>query len=142
MTPRYVHGFAAERELPIVAQIAKGSIRNKLLIILPIILLLSQFLPWLLTPILMLGGSYLAFEAVEKIMEKLTGVLGEDLAASKIDQKDLASRLADIDGLRDQIKSLTEAVARGHYTADRLLADIIELSEVHVTPHLRSLLSN
>ncbi len=72
VTPRYVHGFAAERELPIVKQIAMGSIRNKLLIILPIILLLSQFLPWLLTPILMLGGTYLCFEGAEKIWERLT----------------------------------------------------------------------
>ena len=72
VTPRYVHGFAAERELPIVAQIAKGSIRNKLLIILPVILLLSQFLPWLLTPILMLGGTYLCFEGAEKVWERIT----------------------------------------------------------------------
>ncbi|MBM6406127.1 DUF808 domain-containing protein [Phycicoccus sp. CSK15P-2] len=71
VTPRYVHGVRPERELPIVKKIAIGSIRNKLLIILPIALLLSQFLPWLLTPILMCGGTYLAFEGAEKIWEKL-----------------------------------------------------------------------
>ncbi|MFV0462281.1 MAG: DUF808 domain-containing protein [Nostocoides sp.] len=69
VTPRYVHGLAAERELPIIKKIATGSIRNKLLIILPVALLLSQFLPVALTPILMLGGTYLSFEGAEKIWE-------------------------------------------------------------------------
>lgn len=71
VTPRYVTGVTPERELPIIKKIAIGSIRNKLLIILPVALLLSQFLPWLLTPILMLGGTYLAYEGAEKIWEKL-----------------------------------------------------------------------
>jgi predicted DNA repair protein MutK len=71
VTPRYVHGVTADRELPIVRRIAIGSIRNKLLIILPVALLLSQFIPWLLTPILMLGGTYLCFEGAEKVWEKL-----------------------------------------------------------------------
>ncbi|WP_250556086.1 DUF808 domain-containing protein [Pseudonocardia lacus] len=73
VTPRYLQGFAAERELPVVRRIAVGSIRNKLLIILPIILLMSQFLPWLLTPILMVGGAYLCFEGAEKVWEKVSG---------------------------------------------------------------------
>ncbi|MGA8847414.1 MAG: DUF808 domain-containing protein [Nocardioides sp.] len=73
VTPQYVRGVAAKRELPIIKQIAIGSLRNKLLIILPAALLLSQFLPWLLTPILMCGGTYLAFEGAEKIWERLSG---------------------------------------------------------------------
>jgi len=73
VTPRYVHGFSPARELPIVWKIAKGSLRNKLLIILPAALLLSQFVPWLLTPILMVGGTYLAFEGAEKIWELVSG---------------------------------------------------------------------
>jgi predicted DNA repair protein MutK len=73
VTPRYVHGFTADRELPVIRRIAVGSLRNKLLFILPAALLLSQFLPWLLTPILMVGGTYLAFEGAEKIYELLTG---------------------------------------------------------------------
>ena len=73
VTPRYVHGFTADRELPMIKRIALGSLRNKLLIILPAILLLSQFLPWLLTPILMIGGIYLCFEGAEKIYEKVSG---------------------------------------------------------------------
>ncbi len=66
VTPNYVHGFAPARELPIVGKIALGSIRNKLLILLPAALLLSAFAPWLITPLLMLGGSYLCFEGAEK----------------------------------------------------------------------------
>lgn len=66
VTPQYVHGIAAERELPIIKRIAKGSLRNKLLFILPAALLLSQFAPWLLTPILMLGATYLCYEGAEK----------------------------------------------------------------------------
>src|SRR3954454_12102864 len=73
VTPQYVHGLAAERELPIIRRIAVGSLRNKLLIILPAILLLSQFLPFLLTPILMIGGAYLCYEGAEKVWAKLGG---------------------------------------------------------------------
>lgn len=73
VTPRYVQGVRPERELGIIARIAKGSIRNKLLFILPAILLLSAFAPWLLTPILMLGGAYLSFEGAEKVWEWIAG---------------------------------------------------------------------
>ncbi|MEV1294544.1 DUF808 domain-containing protein [Pseudonocardia sp. NPDC049635] len=73
VTPRYVQGLRPERELSIIWRIAKGSLRNKFLVILPVALLLSQFAPWLLTPILMLGGFYLCYEGAEKIWEKLAG---------------------------------------------------------------------
>src|SRR6187431_678187 len=73
VTPRYVHGFTPDRELPIVRRIAVGSLRNKLLFILPAALLLSQFLPWLLTPILMVGGTYLCYEGAEKVYELFAG---------------------------------------------------------------------
>ena len=73
VTPQYVQGLAAERELPIIRRIAVGSLRNKLLVILPAALLLSQFLPDLLTPILMLGGTYLCYEGAHKIWEKVSG---------------------------------------------------------------------
>ena len=73
VTPQYVHGLAAERELPIVKRIAIGSLRNKILFILPAALLLSQFVPWLLTPILMLGATYLCYEGAEKVWGKLRG---------------------------------------------------------------------
>jgi uncharacterized protein len=71
VTPQYVRGLAARRELPIIRRIAVGSLRNKFLIILPVILLLSQFADWLLTPILMLGGAYLCYEGAEKVWARL-----------------------------------------------------------------------
>ena len=73
VTPRYVHGLTPDRELPIIWKITKGSLRNKLLILLPVALLLAAFAPFLMTPLLMVGGAYLAFEATEKIIEVVIG---------------------------------------------------------------------
>jgi predicted DNA repair protein MutK len=72
VTPKYVHGFEAKRELPIVWRIARGSIFNKLVILLPAALLLSSFAPWLIPPLLMLGGAYLCFEGAEKVWHWLS----------------------------------------------------------------------
>jgi predicted DNA repair protein MutK len=69
VTPNYVIGFAAKRELPIVGKIAVGSLRNKLLILLPVALLLGYFLPAAVTPLLMLGGAFLCYEGAEKVLE-------------------------------------------------------------------------
>ncbi len=85
VTPSYVTEFTPDRELPIIWQITKGSLRNKLLILLPAALLLSQFLPQVITPLLMLGGLYLCFEGAEKVLEKLGAdhlgeVLGDPIA--------------------------------------------------------------
>jgi predicted DNA repair protein MutK len=82
VTPQYVHGIAAERELPIIKRIAIGSLRNKLVFILPAALLLSQFVPWLLTPILMVGATYLCYEGAEKVMGWLPGHAGHDAHAA------------------------------------------------------------
>ncbi|MEH3148135.1 MAG: DUF808 domain-containing protein [Methylobacterium frigidaeris] len=71
VTPRYVVGFAAERELPIIGRIAAGSLRNKLLFLLPGALALGAFAPWAITPLLMLGGAYLCYEGAEKVYESL-----------------------------------------------------------------------
>jgi predicted DNA repair protein MutK len=68
VTPRFVVGIEAERELAIIWRIALGSLRNKLLFLLPGALLLSAFLPWAITPLLMLGGLYLAYEGAEKLI--------------------------------------------------------------------------
>ncbi len=73
VTPQYVHGVTAERELPIIRRIAVGSVRNKLLFILPAVLMLSEFLPWLITPLLMAGATYLCFEGAEKIWAAVRG---------------------------------------------------------------------
>ena len=82
VTPQYVTGFTPDRELPIIWRIAKGSLVNKLVFILPAALLLSAFLPWAITPILMVGGAYLCFEGAEKVWaefhEEVTGE-GESL---------------------------------------------------------------
>jgi uncharacterized protein len=78
VTPRYVVGLTPDRELPIIWKITLGSLRNKLLFILPVALLLSAFAPWAVTPLLMLGGSYLCFEAAEKIIEALAGHHAEE----------------------------------------------------------------
>lgn len=87
VTPGYAMGFTPDRELPIVWKIAVGSFRNKLLFLLPGALILSAFAPWAVTPILMAGGAYLAFEATEKIIEafahhEVAGEEAEDLALS------------------------------------------------------------
>lgn len=73
VTPSYVTEFTPDRELPIIRKIAIGSLKNKLLILLPAALILSQFLPWAVTPLLMAGGLFLCFEGAEKLLEKLGG---------------------------------------------------------------------
>lgn len=73
VTPSYVTEFTPDRELPIIRKIAIGSLKNKLLILLPAALILSQFLPWAVTPLLMAGGLFLCFEGAEKVLEKLGG---------------------------------------------------------------------
>lgn len=77
VTPKYLHGFAPARELPIVWRITKGSLKNKLIFLLPAALLLSQFAPWAIAPLLMLGGAYLCFEGAEKIWHAVAHGQGE-----------------------------------------------------------------
>ncbi|MES2055331.1 MAG: DUF808 domain-containing protein [Pseudomonadota bacterium] len=93
VTPRYVTGLSPARELPIIAKIAVGSLKNKLLFLLPAALLLSAFAPWAITPLLMLGGAYLCFEAAEKIIEALLGRHhGEEAVAIADDPAELEAR--------------------------------------------------
>lgn len=73
VTPSYVTDFSPDRELPIIWQITKGSLKNKFFIILPVALTLSEFLPSAITPLLMLGGLFLCYEGAEKVLEKLGG---------------------------------------------------------------------
>ncbi len=73
VTPSYVTGLSPARELPIIWNITKGSLKNKLIILLPGALLLSWLLPSAIIFILMLGGAYLSYEGAEKVMEKLGG---------------------------------------------------------------------
>ena len=73
VTPKYVTGIPAARELPMVAKIAAGSVVSKLVILLPALLLLQAFAPWVIAPLLILGGAYLCFEGAEKIWHALFG---------------------------------------------------------------------
>ncbi|MCC6863381.1 MAG: DUF808 domain-containing protein [Rhodobacteraceae bacterium] len=76
VTPKYVQVFQADRELPIIWRIACGSLKNKLVILLPVVLALANFAPWAITPLLILGGAYLCFEGAEKLYYKLVSVEG------------------------------------------------------------------
>ncbi len=81
VTPAYVQGLAAERELPIIKKIATGSLKNKLLFILPVVLILSEFAPDVINIILMFGGAFLCYEGAHKIIHKLQGHEDKDHGA-------------------------------------------------------------
>ncbi|MDW6019808.1 DUF808 domain-containing protein [Vibrio plantisponsor] len=70
LNAQQVSGVAAEREIPVVWSVAKGSFRNKLILV-PAALVISSFVPWLIMPLLLLGGLFLCFEGAEKVLEKL-----------------------------------------------------------------------
>lgn len=89
VTPKYITGFSAERELPIIWRISLGSVKNKVLILLPALLALNWALPWLITPILMLGGAYLCFEGAEKVFHWLAPHANDQIKAD-FDTKDPA----------------------------------------------------
>jgi predicted DNA repair protein MutK len=89
VTPRYMVGFEPKRELPMIWKIALGSFRNKLVFILPAALALSAFAPWALTPLLMIGGTYLCFEGAEKILEAFGGGQAEEVVDAPTDAKAL-----------------------------------------------------
>ncbi|MBA3910508.1 MAG: DUF808 domain-containing protein [Rhodobacter sp.] len=71
VTPKYVHGFSADRELPIIWRISLGSLKNKLIVLLPGLLALDYFAEWAISPLLMLGGAYLCFEGAEKVVHAM-----------------------------------------------------------------------
>ncbi len=117
VTPRYVTGFTPDRELPIIWRITKGSLFNKLVLILPALLLLSTFLPWAITPLLMMGGAYLCFEGAEKVIHAL--------------QKDRTSLEEDAEIVAD--KDHEETMVKGAGRTDLILSAeimVIALNEV------------
>lgn len=124
VTPKFVAGVSPARELPIIWKITKGSLVNKLIIILPIILLLSWLLPGALTPLLMLGGFYLSFEGAEKVLEKV-GLGGHSKGEA---------------GEGDEEKDHSEsALVRGAILTDLILSAeimVISLNEVADQPLL------
>lgn len=121
VTPKFVAGVSPARELPIIWKITKGSLVNKLIIILPIILLLSWLLPGALTPLLMLGGFYLSFEGAEKVLEKVG--LGSHSEGEGDEEKDQSE----------------SALVRGAILTDLILSAeimVISLNEVADQPLL------
>jgi predicted DNA repair protein MutK len=129
VTPRYVTNLSPERELPIIWKIAKGSFRNKLLFLLPAGVALSAFLPWLITPILMIGGAYLAFEATEKIMEKL---LHDHAHEVELLQADTAQELED--------RQVAGAIRTDLILSAEIMAIALnELGELHIAEQAAAL---
>jgi len=99
VTPKYVQNLPAARELPIIWRIARGSLFNKVAILLPIALVLDYFAPWLITPLLMIGGAYLCFEGAEKVYHLFAGHADEDHAqpqtidAAKLEEERIAGAI-------------------------------------------------
>ncbi|SDO67867.1 DUF808 domain-containing protein [Geodermatophilus sp. DSM 45219] len=127
VTPQYVHGLAAEREIPIIRRIALGSLRNKFVFILPAILLLSQFLPWLLTPILMIGGAYLCYEGAEKVWHKISGHHESHTSVEEAlpDEKTIVSGAVRTDFILSaeiMVISLNEVASEGFWSRAIILA--------------------
>ncbi|MBX8994596.1 DUF808 domain-containing protein [Corynebacterium testudinoris] len=125
VTPRFVTGVTPTRELPMIWRITKGSLVNKLIIILPIALLLSWIAPWALTPILMIGGTYLCFEGAEKILHM---VLPHDSHEDKTP-------------VREQVnsKEAEDKLVKGAIMTDLILSAeimVISLNEVADQPML------
>jgi uncharacterized protein len=104
LNAQQVSGVKAERELPVVWAVAKGSAVNKLILV-PAALAISYFIPWLITPLLMVGGAYLCFEGFEKIAHKFLHSKEEDNAHKEEIMKALASPEVDFVALeKDKIK--------------------------------------
>jgi hypothetical protein len=121
VTPQYVTGFTPDRELPIIWRITKGSLVNKLVFILPAALLLSYFAPWLITPILMVGGAYLCFEGAEKVFEKLRDTTGGN-------EETLAEDIAELSSADHEQNMVSGAVRTDFILSAEIMA--IALKEV------------
>lgn len=122
-----VTGASSDRELPIVWAVTKGSLVNKVILI-PIALLLSAFLPWLIVPLLMIGGAYLCFEGVEKILHKF-------IAHEEHEEKITFNEATKIKGaIRTDFILSAEIIiiALGELTEASLLTRIISLSIVGI----------
>ncbi|HYC94449.1 MAG TPA: DUF808 domain-containing protein [Sphingomicrobium sp.] len=129
VTPRYVTGLTPERELPIIWKIAKGSLKNKLLFLLPGAVALSAFAPFLITPILMIGGAYLAFEATEKILEK---ILHDHEHEGELLQADTAQELED--------RQVAGAIRTDLILSAEIMAIALnELSDLHIAEQAAAL---
>jgi uncharacterized protein len=129
VTPQYVQGFTADRELPIIRRIAIGSLRNKLVFIVPAALLLSQFLPWLLTPLLMTGGTYLCYEGAEKLIEAIRGHRHSEPVEEVVEQPELPAAM---DSAEHEKKMVTGAIRTDFILSAEII--VIALNEVADQP--------
>jgi len=137
VTPRYVVGFAADRELPIIGKIAWGSIKNKFVILLPGALALSFFAPWAITPLLMAGGLFLCFEGYEKLHALIlphaeaddpAPALDESLDAKALEDQKVASAIRTDMILSAEIMAIT----LGQITTPTLLNKAMVLAAVGI----------
>lgn len=131
VTPRYVTGLSPQRELPIIGKIALGSLRNKLLFLLPAAMVLSAVAPWAVTPLLMIGGAYLCFEGAEKVIEALTGGHGD--AAEEVATDPVALENQKVSGaIRTDFILSAEimAIALGEVAEEPLLTQGVTLALV------------
>ena len=138
VTPRYVTGFSAERELPIIGKIALGSLKNKLLILLPAALVLSLAAPQAITPLLMIGGLYLCYEGVEKIYEMLlphaahtheTALETASLGAQSLEDEKVAGAIKTDFILSAEIMAITlAAVPSGSVITQAFILAVVGLS--------------
>lgn len=137
VTPRYVTGLAAERELPIIWRIAKGSMTNKLVFLLPAALLLTVFLPQAIIPILMVGALYLAFEGTEKVYHLIRGEEEKEMdavaAEAGIDPKTLEDqRVAGAIRTDFILSAEMMAIALANITAPDLVGKALVLAFVAI----------
>lgn len=131
VTPRYVVGLPPQRELPIIAKIATGSLFNKVVILLPVALGLSALAPWAITPILMLGGAFLCYEATEKVWEAVSGQEKAKPVEAITDAAELEKRQVSGAIRTDLILSAEiMAIALGEIAASPLLTQAIVLALV------------
>ncbi|MEO3385227.1 DUF808 domain-containing protein [Mesorhizobium sp. CAU 1741] len=129
VTPKYVQHLPAARELPIVWKIARGSVFNKLVILLPVAMLLDNFAPWLMTPLLMLGGMYLCFEGAEKVVHVFSAHDSghpepQTLDAARLEEERVAGAIKTDFILSAEIMTITLAAieAQGVFTRGLVLA--------------------
>lgn len=128
VTPRYVTGFEAKRELPIIWRIAMGSLRNKLLILLPAALALSAFLPQVIVPLLMLGGAYLCFEGAEKLLEAFFPHLAHGHGHGHEDEAIDLSALDPAERARESLRLEEEKISGAIRTDFILSAEIMAIT--------------
>ncbi len=140
LNAQQVSGVRAERELPVVWAVAKGSLVNKVILV-PVALALSAFAPWAVTPVLMIGGAYLCFEGFEKIAHRLTRGPQEDAARHSGLAKALSDPSVDVAGVeKDKIKGAVRTdfilsaeiivIALGTVATEPLMTQVVVLTGI------------